>query len=615
MGVKRITRLLERLAPEVAHYYTSCFLLQDDLRKLCEVWEADAPEATVFYCSRIIDMLAAEALATVHLTPTDKLITNIHLLQQYNLLPITTSYWAHAVRRMGNDARHIRRIIRPEEAEIALLFLERFLEWFFCQYRYGYRLPSLTVDGRRLGLVKNTELRTVIEAFDRPKFKPERLLAAAQHTGDPLYLRIPAMAAVLVEYLIDRHDHHNAYTVLTETLTRFADDIRLRQLKGLYWSRTGRYLLALQRLEPLYAKAEAYKDEETAGIIAGVYKRKWLLDPHDTDWLSRSHRAYLDGWLIYSEQTNAYLGVNAATTALLLGNPRESRQIATAVRELLRERLLTLARHASEQALGLSFWDQVSLAEACLLLGELGNARRLYAEAVANYPEQRGNIEVVRQQAQLILSALSLSYSFESFLARPSPSDTARALIVGVSGHRRQLAKAVMRERVRTVLAQLRSESELPERPRLIVLSPLAEGADRLVAEVALAAPFGGELYTVLPLELADYRRDFSRLASQRAFQRLLNRSEMLMFPPDAGEGETPGGENEPLSACAREHAYARCGQLIVDRCDVLLVLWDGASSHGVGSTADVVAYARYVGRPIYWISTIAPYDCRTLTE
>ena len=40
-------------------------------------------------------------------------------------------------------------------------------------------------------------------------------------------------------------------------------------------------------------------------------------------------------------------------------------------------------------------------------------------------------------------------------------------------------------------------------------------------------------------------------------------------------------------------------GKVVVDRSSVLLAVWDGQPSRGLGGTADVVAYARQRGVPV----------------
>ena len=51
-----------------------------------------------------------------------------------------------------------------------------------------------------------------------------------------------------------------------------------------------------------------------------------------------------------------------------------------------------------------------------------------------------------------------------------------------------------------------------------------------------------------------------------------------------------------------REETYAEAGSFVVDRCDALVAIWDGAPSRGVGGTADAVARARDREVPLYWI-------------
>ncbi len=67
-----------------------------DLRSLVEVRRAAAWEAVVFYAARILEVLTAEALEAVELPADPNSFHNLDLLQQYNLIPTTTRYWAHA---------------------------------------------------------------------------------------------------------------------------------------------------------------------------------------------------------------------------------------------------------------------------------------------------------------------------------------------------------------------------------------------------------------------------------------------------------------------------------------------------------------------------------------
>jgi hypothetical protein len=181
--------------------------------------------------------------------------------------------------------------------------------------------------------------------------------------------------------------------------------------------------------------------------------------------------------------------------------------------------------------------------------------------------------------------------------------DTPRR-VVGVTGHRRLPDDARLTARVLEVLQTLCGAGH-----RLVVLSALAEGADRLVAEVGLAPPLCGALHALLPFDVADYRRDNVTPGSLAEFQSLLDRAEMVEYPAPPPGTAPPSGRGGCLEGDARDAAYEWCGFQTVDRCDVLLTLWDGQPARGRGGTADVVAYARRAGKPLAWIHTTPPYE------
>jgi hypothetical protein len=124
------------------------------------------------------------------------------------------------------------------------------------------------------------------------------------------------------------------------------------------------------------------------------------------------------------------------------------------------------------------------------------------------------------------------------------------------------------------------------------VVSPLAEGADRLVVKAVLRQP-GARLEAMLPLPIDDYQEDFSTPASRREFDRLLSLAHRTTIMP-------------PMPS--RDAAYSQAGQQVVARCDVLIALWDGLPARGEGGTAETVAWARAQGVPLVWILTEPPF-------
>lgn len=118
------------------------------------------------------------------------------------------------------------------------------------------------------------------------------------------------------------------------------------------------------------------------------------------------------------------------------------------------------------------------------------------------------------------------------------------------------------------------------------VLSSLAEGADRLVADRFLRL-HGAQLEVPLPLPECEYIKDFGSPRSVEEFRRLLNKAKRII---PVQEGET------------REAAYRAAGRFVVENCDLLIAVWDGQPAQGEGGTAEIVELARARGIPLAWV-------------
>lgn len=170
-------------------------------------------------------------------------------------------------------------------------------------------------------------------------------------------------------------------------------------------------------------------------------------------------------------------------------------------------------------------------------------------------------------------------------------------LVIGVTGHRKLEAvdriEPLLPATIDAVIGLLPPGER--GRARLTILTPLAEGADRLVAREVLRRP-GSRLHAVLPLPRKEYERDFDGQSSRDEFAGFLERAVQVdELPPRA----------------TRTAAYLAVGQFVVDRCDVLVALWDGLPPAGEGGTGSIVDYARGAGCPLFWIRTVAPFDVR----
>jgi hypothetical protein len=155
-------------------------------------------------------------------------------------------------------------------------------------------------------------------------------------------------------------------------------------------------------------------------------------------------------------------------------------------------------------------------------------------------------------------------------------------LVVGVTGHR---DIAMDDERLQTtVVRELERLQRAAPGRRAVVLWCLAEGADRLVARLAIDH-LAAELVAILPMPPRDYRRDFHGAASRREFDALLSAASRRVTVDDR-DGQVGGSQEE-----RRARSYALAGAWLVERSNVLLAIWDGKRERGIGGTAQIVRW------------------------
>ena len=386
--------ILEQLHPDVRSYLHGGYLLDYDLKNLMHAWDASIREASVFYAARALEALSAAALDAVGLKGKESVFSNLTRLAEYGLTPRHTLYWAHALRRTGNAVRHACSRTSAEEEETTVAFLEYWLRWFFCVFPYGACLPDLTVGGAEAPFIRDASLRRMLDMIESNRLDPQ---AAARDVLEGRYEKIrraPAVLAVLAERFLDANLLEEARQFLDWAAAEHPQDLRLVQLRGLCYSRAGRLDEGIDILEPWYKRYRT--DDEMIGIMAGIYKRKWRASPEDSQWLARSHKAYESGWK--QDRDNTYLGINAATTALFLGQTEKAESIASKVREVLTDRCRVLERLAKDGRADLNLWDRLTLVEAELLGSNFDAAADAFQQAGRDHPNATGSLAVARQQ-------------------------------------------------------------------------------------------------------------------------------------------------------------------------------------------------------------------------
>jgi uncharacterized phage-like protein YoqJ len=152
-------------------------------------------------------------------------------------------------------------------------------------------------------------------------------------------------------------------------------------------------------------------------------------------------------------------------------------------------------------------------------------------------------------------------------------------LTIGITGHRDIIEIIELKQEIREYLQNLISQHNNKE---IVLLSPLADGADRLVADIFLGLKERDnnlKLVVPMPFNQERYMQDFD-LESQQEFLDYLDRAYDVFEVTDT-----------------QNDGYRSVGVFVADESDILLALWDGTDNHKAGGTADIVKYAKSKGK------------------
>ena len=156
-------------------------------------------------------------------------------------------------------------------------------------------------------------------------------------------------------------------------------------------------------------------------------------------------------------------------------------------------------------------------------------------------------------------------------------------LYIGITGHRdiRDEDKTPLKELIKKILSE--KINQCPDTP-IVLLTPLAEGADRLAAWAAIEC--GISFICPLPLPVDEYRNDFDTSESLLEFNTLLEKSEMWFEIP-LPDGMHPNDLQK--DSAKREEQYYQIGFYIARYSQLLIALWDGIEQVKRGGTAHIV--------------------------
>jgi Ca2+/Na+ antiporter len=154
-------------------------------------------------------------------------------------------------------------------------------------------------------------------------------------------------------------------------------------------------------------------------------------------------------------------------------------------------------------------------------------------------------------------------------------------IVVGVTGHRDLRPDDIrsLEAKVKEIYSGL--HSSYPNTP-IVTLSSLAEGADRLVARVALMQ--GSSLIVPLPMSANEYEKDFLTEDSTLEFRDLLVQAQLSFIVPNIWDAKQ---DEFLLDGWAR--AYLNAGITVARHAHILLALWDGVDSGLTVGTSQIV--------------------------
>lgn len=154
---------------------------------------------------------------------------------------------------------------------------------------------------------------------------------------------------------------------------------------------------------------------------------------------------------------------------------------------------------------------------------------------------------------------------------------------IGFTGHRSLEDESKSRVRILEFLQDFKAKTN----KTVYGVSSAAAGGDLLFAESCIQ--IGLPIRILLPEPKEQFREDFDEATWNRA-ESVMKRAISVEV---IGSGQT------------KEERYYECGVETVQQSQLLLALWNGKPSHGLGGTEEIVTFAKEQERPVIWIHSV----------
>ena len=348
-----------------------------------------------------------------------------------------------------------------------------------------------------------------------------------------------------------------------------ADSLKAKQVTALAEGKTGNHQKAITILKQLIR--EGANDEETWGMLGGRYKAEWRASRSEAA-LRASHATYREA---FERTADSYNGINAAATALYLGDAVTSAALARQVEQHL------------PRTEDMGHWELATLGEVLLLQNKLDEARPWYEAAVAKEPGRIQDIAVMRTQARLNLKHLGYPrHTLDRSLPVPG--------IVVYAGHmidedgrtpprfpRGQVGavRRAIRARLET-LGQIQGFGTAAKGSDIIFLEEMVK---RQIQPIAVM-PFPEEVFRSMSVGPKWGER----------FDAIRDRVEIVVIDSEVPAPGEVSAVFERSNRVVQRLALAHARRL--EEKPRLLVVWDGQPGDGPGGTASMVEWWRDEG-------------------
>ncbi|MFC1539032.1 RyR domain-containing protein [Candidatus Latescibacterota bacterium] len=209
----------------------------------------------------------------------------------------------------------------------------------------------------------------------------------------------PTLYLHLGERFLNLGEPLMAYDVLLEGMNYSHNDLRMKQLLSLSLARSGATEQANTILQQIYKAGN--RDQETVGLFARTFKDLWL---HTTDpVLKRDYlkKAFKNYNMAYRLTGGYWTGINAATSALLLGKKDKAVGIASKVQKYCISEKKQLKESDNDY-----YWLLATLGESALICENWSEAQEWYAQAAEQGRGRYGDLISTRKNAMLIIEYL-----------------------------------------------------------------------------------------------------------------------------------------------------------------------------------------------------------------